>query len=311
MAQKTVAVTGAAGIVGTRVVQHMLRAGYQVHALVRSQPPVGHPLFAENVTLTTLDLATATEQSIVNWLDVTRPRALIHGAAWVDVRGCERQPELATTLNTDVTKMFARACARYHTQFVMISTDYVFDGTYPPGTLYLEDDRPQPANQYGRSKLLGELATQEACADKTLWTICRTAVVYGSAPGSRSDFVQWLRMQLGHNQPVSIAQDLVSSPTHAVDLAKMLATIVEHRLAGVYHTAGSTSMDRYHFALKIAQRYNLDQTLIHPTLASELGSPLPLNVGLCVDKISRDAGLRPLSVEEGLAYCRELEKVEG
>jgi S-adenosylmethionine synthetase len=43
--------------------------------------------------------------------------------------------------------------------FIYISTDYVFDGTKPP---YKIDDKPNPLNKYGISKLEGEVVTSTA-----------------------------------------------------------------------------------------------------------------------------------------------------
>jgi len=40
-----------------------------------------------------------------------------------------------------------------------ISSDYVFDGTSPP---YNIDSKPNPLNQYGKTKLEGEHVTLEA-----------------------------------------------------------------------------------------------------------------------------------------------------
>ena len=40
-----------------------------------------------------------------------------------------------------------------------ISSDYVFDGTSPP---YNIDSKPNPLNQYGKTKLGGEHVTLEA-----------------------------------------------------------------------------------------------------------------------------------------------------
>ena len=41
---------------------------------------------------------------------------------------------------------------------IYISTDYVFDGKKPP---YMHDDQPHPLNDYGLSKLDGEVVTLE------------------------------------------------------------------------------------------------------------------------------------------------------
>jgi dTDP-4-dehydrorhamnose reductase len=42
--------------------------------------------------------------------------------------------------------------------FILISTDYVFDGKNPP---YKEDDTPNPLQAYGKSKYEAELVTQK------------------------------------------------------------------------------------------------------------------------------------------------------
>ena len=178
MSKNTVAVTGAAGRVGVNVVQRLLRAGYEVHALVHSPLPAEHPLSQERVTLTVLDLAALPEQDVVNWLNKMRPIAFIHSAGLADVPGCERQPSLAYLLNAQVTRMLARMCARQQTHFIMLSTEYVFGGTMQPEILYHEEDPVHPLNHYGKSKVQGELATQEECDQITLWTICRTSMVY-------------------------------------------------------------------------------------------------------------------------------------
>ena len=308
MERYTVAVTGAAGIVGTRLVQQLLRANYAVHAFVRTQPPVGHPLSQNHVTLTVMDFATAPEQLIVQSIVSHHPIAVIHCAAWVDVNGCEQQPELAYLINTQTTKNLARACARAHIHFAFISTEYVFDGALPPGQCYQESDSVHPLNHYGISKVQAELAIQEAYADtSTPWLIGRTAVLYGSTAQSRPDFPQWLRTQLSQRKSVYIASDLISSPTHAIDLADMLVAGITDRLNGIYHLTGSTAINRYQFALQVARHYRLDEELIHSIHAVELGATRPLNVGLHVEKISSALGRKPWSVAEGLAYGHETE----
>ncbi len=51
--------------------------------------------------------------------------------------------------------------------FILISTDYVFDGKNPP---YKEDDTPNPLQAYGKSKYEAELVTQKISKSNYLIT---------------------------------------------------------------------------------------------------------------------------------------------
>lgn len=295
----TVVVTGASGRIGVPLVRGLLNARYSVHALVHAQPAPTHPLLRENVALTILDLATLSEQEVRDWLNIVHPIALIHTAALADVPRCEREYTLAYRINTWATRMLARACAYNHVHFILLSTEYVFDGTLPEGTLYREDDQMNPLNHYGRTKMQGELATQEEC---TSWTICRTSVVYGATQHERPDFFQWVRSTLRRNETLQVSVNQINSPTYVLDLVRMLVAVVEQQLHGEYHVSGCTPVSRYHFALSIARKYGLDETLIRSIVTSELepGPRRPLNAALCVEKITTATGTSPMSIEEGL-----------
>lgn len=304
--KQTIAITGGTGKVGLPIIQGLLKAGYHVHVLVRVEPPPDHPLLRENISLTVMDLATLSDETIHQWLAVVRPLALIHLAALADVRACERQPALTYLLNVTSTQILARACAAHAVHCILLSTEYIFDGTLAPGLHYDERALAHPLNQYGKSKAWAERALQEECAQKTPWTICRTSMVYGSQHREKADFVQWVYSRLRQHEVVRIARDQINSPTASLDLARMLVAIVQQRLHGIYHVAGKTSISRYAFAQQIARHYSLDASLIQPLLTSqeETGPQRPLNASLCVDKITDATGIVPLSLEAGLALTR-------
>lgn len=290
-------------MLGARVVQRLVAQGTPVVALTRSALSSEHPFHKLPVRLYTLDLATAREDDIEKLFAEVRPSALIHSAALTGVDLCDEQRELVWAVNTDATGRLARACARHHAYCLFVSTDYVFDGTQAAGSLYREDDPVHPLNLYGYSKWQGELAVQAACEGVTGWSICRTSVVYGAAPWSRLDFVQWLAHRLGEGKQVQIVNDQVSSPTEAIDLAQTLTTLTLGGHTGIYHTAGSSALDRYSFARLIARTLALDEGLIVPISTQKLNQavPRPLNAGLNVERVSAVLGRRPASAAEGIA----------
>lgn len=312
MQQRSIVVTGATGLVGTSVVQKLLGLNDNVYAVVHRQPPIGHPAtrmptkdITSGVVLHTVDLATVKPDW--TWVEAIQPAAVIHCAAMTNVDECERDPSSAYAINECATRSLAEVCARFGAHLVLVSTDYVFDGSDEHPGPYNENDPVHPLNHYGRSKWHGEVAVQDICEGRTAWSICRTAVVYGSTPWTRANFVTWLLAKLRNRESAKVVYDQVSSPTLSDDLADMLIEIVRQRAIGIFHTAGSTIVDRYQFALALANQFGLDSSLIRPVTTRELQqvAPRPLKAGLRIDKIRQRLGVIPFSLEEGLLRLKE------
>ena len=99
----------------------------------------------------------------------------INCAAYTAVDKAETETELAFEINTTAAGNLAAICKKYKTQFIHISTDYVFNGN---GTIaYKETDQTDPLGVYGASKHKGEIAVLNS-NDQSL--IFRTSWVYSS-----------------------------------------------------------------------------------------------------------------------------------
>ncbi|HET9757373.1 MAG TPA: sugar nucleotide-binding protein, partial [Candidatus Limnocylindrales bacterium] len=60
-------------------------------------------------------------------LDRDRPEVVVNAAAWTDVDGCARDPELALRRNGEAVRVLAEATAARGVDLVQISTNEVFD----------------------------------------------------------------------------------------------------------------------------------------------------------------------------------------
>ncbi len=103
-----------------------------------------------------------------------RPNWIILSAAYTDVDGCERNPELAFAVNATGVENLARAAELVAARIFLVSTDYVFDGkaTRP----YETHDPVAPLNVYGASKAAGEAALRNSHSS---WCIGRTSWLFG------------------------------------------------------------------------------------------------------------------------------------
>jgi len=84
-----------------------------------------------------------------------RPEVIVHAAAWTDVDGCARDPELAQRRNAEAVEALAGAAVAAGVDLILVSTNEVFDGRRTDGLGYRPSDAPNPINAYGASKLAG------------------------------------------------------------------------------------------------------------------------------------------------------------
>jgi dTDP-4-dehydrorhamnose reductase len=88
------------------------------------------------------------------------------------------------------------------------------------------------------------------------------------------------------------------------DLSKMILKILERELSGIYHASGKTCLNRYDFALKLAEKFGLDQKLILPTLSSQnlQLAPRPKNGCLDSTKLEKLAEIEFSDIDSGISH---------
>jgi dTDP-4-dehydrorhamnose reductase len=94
----------------------------------------------------------------------------------------------------------------------------------------------------------------------------------------------------------------------ADNLAEAIKEATEKNISGVLNIAGGEKvLSRYEFALKIAEKFSLDQSLIKKVLTSELNlpAPRPLKGGLKIDRAKSLLKTELLDVEKGLEYLKK------
>ena len=202
----------------------------------------------KDVDITDFDLL---EKKITN----LKPDLVINAAAYTKVDDCEKNEFLAHKINAQAPTAIAIAVAKLGSVFVHFSTDYVFDGSKKAG--YLETDKPNPINAYGRTKLAGEKGIAKSGLKN--YHIIRTSWLYGLGG---KNFVETMLTLSAMGKPIKVVNDQFGCPTLTQDLAEATKEILENRLpAGVYHCANSGVCSWYEFAKEIFKVFDVNADL--------------------------------------------------
>ena len=170
------------------------------------------------------------------------PEIVVHCAAYTNVDKAEEDLKNAELINVTGTENIAKACAEAGAVMVYISTDYVFDGT--KNSPYTPDDKPNPINNYGLTKLKGEEAVKKYCEK---YYIARTSWLYGH---HGKNFVETM-ISLAKDRPeLKVVDDQIGCPTWTVELANGILKLFD-KPYGTYHVCGSGSTSWYGFAKEI------------------------------------------------------------
>lgn len=293
--EKSVIITGANGLLGQKVVEEFA-PHFQVVATGLEAEPAQQ---WEGTEYQRMDITDT--DSLSDLVSAVRPAVVINCAAYTDVDGAESEKETAWAVNAAAVKKMVRVLRRKEIKFVQISTDYVFDGTDGP---YSEKDRPSPVNYYGTTKLAGDNAVIASGIDHLIF---RTNVLYGVIPGG-NNFVLWIIKSLRDGKAIRVVDDQVNNPTLADGLAHAILMGCVMNARGIFHYGGSELMDRYTFALRIAEHFQLDSSLISPCKTGDLEQLVadrPRKSGLKTEKVVHDLHITLYDTNSGLTQVEK------
>lgn len=288
-----VLVTGSNGLLGQELIGLLLQKNYEVIATSKG-PNRLQPSSTNNFKYQELDITDGLASLKV--LTEYRPDIIIHAAAMTQVDQCELNKIDCYNINVTATRFLIEAAKEIGAKFVYVSTDFIFDGLTGP---YKEDDEPKPLNYYGSTKLSAETEVIESGLN---WSIVRTVLVIGNASGTRSNIISWVKEKLSKGEKIKVVDDQVRTPTFTEDLAKGILLVLEKNATGIYHISGKDLLTPYQIALKTADHFNLDHTLIEKADVTSFSQPAvrPPRTGFYIDKARKELGYEPLSFEEGL-----------
>ena len=285
---KKLLVIGGSGLVGSTIIQSAYE-NYDIHFTYNKTR-----LEFSGIDSTCVDLMTD-RNKIVSLIYELKPNFIINTAAHSSVDQCETNHEEADLLHVDITKDIALACKKINSKLVYLSTDAVFEGQL--NKKYIESDTPNPVNYYGKSKLYAEKVVLDA---SSINVVLRTAVIYGWHPRSR--FTGWILDSLLNNKCVDTFIDQYNTPTLVDDLTNSILKIFDLGICGLYHATGATCINRYDFALKLAEKFNLNKSLIVPVTSKEKKQVAPRGVSTCLNsqKLENAISYNFASIDKGI-----------
>lgn len=241
------------------------------------------------------ELDITNQEELEQYLDNNSFDFCVNTAAYTNVEQAEQKQDLAFKVNAEAVKFLSEACDSNDICLIHVSTDYVFDGTQTRA--YKEQDRVNPINLYGASKLRGEEYIIDNCS--------KYFVVRSS----------WLYSQYGHNffksvlrwaaegRDLEITTSQRGCPTNANDLSQAIFSIIqsESNNYGVYHFSNKGETTWYDFAYAILKhnkqldRVNLAKTDHYRTFAKR-----PDYSVLDTQKFTSTFGFQPEEWEDSL-----------
>ncbi len=189
-------------------------------------------------------------------LERARPARVLCCAALATVAECERAPELARALNTELPARLGAACARAGVRLVHVSTDLVFGAHPAPAGGFGEEHAPAPLSLYGETKLAGERALLAACPGAL---VVRLPLLYGNSGGRGRGASDALLEAVDRDLVPPLFVDEWRTPLEVSNAAEALVEAALGAARGLLHVAGPERISRHGLGLAILRAMGLDE----------------------------------------------------
>ena len=217
-------------------------------------------------------------------------------AAFTNVDLAEKEKEKAFAINVTAPKFLAKYSKAFGAKLLHFSTDYVFDGN--KSSFYEENDKVNPVNFYGKTKLQGEEEVQKENSESL---ILRTAWLFGFG---KSGFFQAILENLKTQKEIKVIENKAGSPTFCKDLCELSFFLLDK--PGIYHVVNKGVASRYElakFMLQFLQKKGIGKNwkvLAAPSSAFANRAPRPTFTPLSTQKLEEAIKKVPRKWEQAL-----------
>ena len=291
-------VTGAGGFVGSNLA-HVFAERHGAEVIAPSH-----------------DIVDLTDRPLVHrCVAATRPDAIVHAAIWNDPTMLVSDRRRAWKEYVGATRSVVDAANDVDARVVLISTDWVFDGTQGPA---IETEPPNPINPYGFLKAASELVITQRAApghgrpDRGRAGHPPRAAADAASPGRglrlpggvggrgaarRRQFTVWDGEGLNR----------VATPTLATDAAELIWLALVGDVSGILHCCGGEHADRVELARRAVAAFGLDAELLDvgpPPDEALAGGAIPRDTRLDATITARRLGAELPDLDTTLARLR-------
>ncbi|WP_215115802.1 dTDP-4-dehydrorhamnose reductase [Exiguobacterium sp. s80] len=262
---KKILITGVNGQLGNDMFEKLSSEGYKIFGTTKS------------------DMDISNIEQVEKTLNLFKPDYIIHCAAYTQVDKAENEQQQCYEVNVIGTSNLLKIAKNLNSEFIYISTDYVFDGSGIEE--HCENKNTNPINYYGYTKKLGEEIVRESIGEHY---IVRTSWLYGE---KNNNFVKTMLNLADKNSSIKVVNDQVGTPTYTKDLAEFISDLILTKKYGTYHGVNNGFCSWAEFAKEIFSVLNIDVDVI-PIKSSEYKTEArrPLNSRLGTSKMKNNVG---------------------
>lgn len=287
---KTVLIIGGTGLLGKGLAESILPDYKLISIHLRNYPVPNNGI--EHIVLDVLET-----KSVEALFEKYEFDCVVHAAGIANVDYVETHYEESYRSNIEGTQNIISVCRENGCHMIYVSTNAVFDGNEAP---YSETSKPNPINKYGKIKLECEKKVSENLDN---FTIFRPILMYGwHYLQSRLNPATWIIEKLSKEQIINMVTDIYENPLYNIQCGEILWQTILRKPRGIIHAAGGEIVNRYQFAVKLAEIFGFSSSLIHPVASSFFPSiaPRPKNTSFETKRIREELGITPLTLKEGL-----------
>jgi dTDP-4-dehydrorhamnose reductase len=218
--------------------------------------------------------------SIDKFFEIHCPEIVVNCSVISQVDECEKNPKHALNVNAYGAENVAKACKKYNTKLIHISTDSVFNGKKG---MYTESDKLEPKNEYARTKKIGEELVRKTLDNHI---IIRTNF-YGKNENGNNLF-DWILNSLENNEKITGFSDIIFNPLEINNLCSMIIELISSKFLGTIHLTSDEIFSKFEFCKKIAFYLEYPEELVKEGISTNtnLIAKRPLNTTLS-NKLSK------------------------